>query len=106
MEIKERKPGVTEHRAFLESILETPEDDVPRLIYADWLEDHGDHDRAEFIRLQIQEEKTARYSLQWDEMQARINELQRRYRAHWVADLPEWAASIVQFRRGFPAHIH
>ena len=30
-----------------------PEDDTLRLAYADWLDEHGDPDRAEFIRLQF-----------------------------------------------------
>jgi uncharacterized protein (TIGR02996 family) len=36
---------------FLEAICENPDDDVPRLVYADWLEERGDP-RGEFIRLQ------------------------------------------------------
>jgi uncharacterized protein (TIGR02996 family) len=42
------------HQAFLQAIMETPDDDTPRLIYADWLEDNGDKERAEFIQLQCQ----------------------------------------------------
>jgi uncharacterized protein (TIGR02996 family) len=38
--------------AFIQAIREAPADDAPRLIYADWLEEHGQADRAEFIRLQ------------------------------------------------------
>ena len=37
---------------FLMTILDHPDDDGPRLVYADWLEEHGDCDRAELIRLQ------------------------------------------------------
>lgn len=40
--------------ALLDSAKETPEEDAPRLVLADWLEDHGDSKRAEFIRLQLQ----------------------------------------------------
>src|ERR1700738_3753443 len=40
--------------AFLADILTRPADDAPRLVYADWLDDHGDPDRAEFIRVQIE----------------------------------------------------
>jgi uncharacterized protein (TIGR02996 family) len=29
------------HDAFLRAIEESPGDDTPRLIYADWLEEHG-----------------------------------------------------------------
>ena len=39
--------------AFLRTILADPDDDAPRLIYADWLDENGDSDRAEFIRLQV-----------------------------------------------------
>src|SRR5947209_1070483 len=39
--------------SFLHAVLEAPDDDTPRLVYADWLDDHGEHDRAEFIRVRI-----------------------------------------------------
>jgi len=39
--------------ALYEAILANPADDLPRLVYADWLEEHGDAERAEFIRAQI-----------------------------------------------------
>jgi uncharacterized protein (TIGR02996 family) len=38
--------------SFLQAIIDNPDDDAPRLIYADWLDEHGDPERAEFIRLQ------------------------------------------------------
>jgi uncharacterized protein (TIGR02996 family) len=40
-----------EDEAFLRAIIEAPDDDTPRLIYADWLEERG-VPRAEFIRIQ------------------------------------------------------
>jgi uncharacterized protein (TIGR02996 family) len=39
--------------SFLEDIVANPDDDGPRLVYADWLDEHGDSTRAEFIRLQF-----------------------------------------------------
>jgi uncharacterized protein (TIGR02996 family) len=39
-------PPRPEVLAFLEDIKEHPDDDTPRLVLADWLEDHGDPDRA------------------------------------------------------------
>src|SRR5687767_8806243 len=36
---------------LLRGVLEAPEDDAPRLVYADWLEENGDGERAEFIRV-------------------------------------------------------
>lgn len=43
---------MTPEEAFLQSIRAAPADDAPRLIYADWLDEHGQPDRAEFIRVQ------------------------------------------------------
>jgi len=39
---------------MLADIIEHPEDDDLRLIYADWLDDHGEEERAEFIRVQVE----------------------------------------------------
>src|SRR5262245_17894644 len=42
------------HQAFLPDIIANPDDDAPRLIYADWLEENGEPERAEFIRVQCE----------------------------------------------------
>lgn len=52
---------MTHDGAFLADILAEPADDAPRLIYADWLEDQGRRERAEFIRLQIAKERDPAY---------------------------------------------
>jgi uncharacterized protein (TIGR02996 family) len=36
--------------ALLAAILADPADDTVRLAFADWCEENGDHERAEFIR--------------------------------------------------------
>jgi uncharacterized protein (TIGR02996 family) len=41
-----------DERAFLTAILERPDDDARKLVYADWLEERGDP-RAEYIRLMM-----------------------------------------------------
>jgi uncharacterized protein (TIGR02996 family) len=39
--------------AFLRTICEHPDDDVSRLVYADWLDDNGDDiDRALMVQFQ------------------------------------------------------
>jgi uncharacterized protein (TIGR02996 family) len=43
--------------ALLRAICEEPRDDQVRLIFADWLEDHGQPERAAFIRFQCQHPK-------------------------------------------------
>src|SRR5262245_51996028 len=42
-----------EQEKLLDGIRQHPEDDLPRLVYADWLEDNGQPERAELIRVQI-----------------------------------------------------
>ena len=44
--------------AFIAAIKAAPDDDAPRLVYADWLEEHGESERAEFIRVMIEMERT------------------------------------------------
>lgn len=41
-------------QAFLKAIIESPDDDTPRLVAADWLDEHGEAERAEFIRVQCE----------------------------------------------------
>jgi uncharacterized protein (TIGR02996 family) len=88
------------HQAFLQDILEHPDDDAPRLIYADWLDDHDDPDRAEFIRAQcalagMEDDDERRWAL-----------LAREQALLW-AHGKEWARPVRhlvkrwRFRRGF-----
>lgn len=39
---------------FLQEILDNPANDAVRLIYADWLQENGQDERADFIRVQIE----------------------------------------------------
>lgn len=43
-----------DERAFLTAIIAAPDDDLPRLVYADWLDEHDAAARAEFIRTECQ----------------------------------------------------
>ena len=45
---------MTDEAAFLAAVRAAPDDDLPRLVYADWLDEHGEADRAEFIRVQCE----------------------------------------------------
>lgn len=40
--------------AFVHSILNNPEDDTPRLVFSDWLEEHDRESHAELIRVQCE----------------------------------------------------
>lgn len=43
---------LSQHEAFLRAIFDAPDDDTPRLVYADFLQENGEEDRAAFIRWQ------------------------------------------------------
>jgi uncharacterized protein (TIGR02996 family) len=43
--------------ALLQAVIASPDDDLPRLVLADWLEENGQPERAEFIRVQIDLDK-------------------------------------------------
>src|SRR5215213_3706099 len=49
---------MTDHDALLRAICEHPDDDTPRLIFADYLEENGQSDRAAFVRAQIEYAQT------------------------------------------------
>jgi uncharacterized protein (TIGR02996 family) len=82
--------------AFLHAITAAPDDDLPRLIFADWLDEHGDVDRAEFIRLQC---AAAESSADFRRMAA----LETKNRPGWVGALRSGVFQV-EFRRGFVEH--
>lgn len=45
---------MNEQAAFIRQICEQPEDDTVRLVYADWLDEHGEPVWAEFVRVQVE----------------------------------------------------
>jgi uncharacterized protein (TIGR02996 family) len=45
---------MTDDLALLAAIRAAPDDDAPRLVYADWLDEHDQPERAEFIRVQCE----------------------------------------------------
>jgi uncharacterized protein (TIGR02996 family) len=94
---------VDQRDALLAAIRETPEDDGPRLVYADWLEEHGDeHDRAraEFIRVQCELARGAPRDRQ-RELQVRERALQKGHQAAWLGPLWSPAGETrVAFHRG------
>jgi uncharacterized protein (TIGR02996 family) len=41
----------SDEAAFIRTILDAPDDAAPKVVFADWLEDDGQQERAEFLRL-------------------------------------------------------
>ena len=86
--------------ALLRTIREHPDADLPRLVYADWLEERGHERQAEFIRLQIDRyhhistDPTAR-GIGWREYEILLE-----HELLWKAELPPGFRTGAAFRRG------
>jgi uncharacterized protein (TIGR02996 family) len=80
----------TDEEKLLSAIQSHPEDAATRLIYADWLEEHGDP-RAEFLRLEIEQER----------LHARWCALRQGLGPDWLA-----AVSSQQLRYASAYHLH
>jgi uncharacterized protein (TIGR02996 family) len=106
-----RTTMTADESALLAAIEANPADDLPRLVYADWLEEHGHPIRAEFIRLQCEiahletdrrDEVRPHHHGLWQ----RQGELLAAHRGELLgslADLPGRAE--VKFERGFPSEV-
>lgn len=88
------------HEAFLSAILEYPDDDAPRLIYADWLEEHGEPARAEFIRAQCLRASGGSDLRRSPELLAREQELLSLHADEWLVPLQRLGQDW-RFQRGF-----
>jgi anti-anti-sigma factor len=86
--------------AFLETIRDEPEDDAVRLIYADWLDEQGQPERAEFIRLQIERARLPADSPQMPGMCAREREFLDCHGREWAGAVCPLVERYV-FHRGF-----
>lgn len=92
----------THDEAFLADMVEHPDDDAPRLVYADWLDDRGEADRAEFIRLQIEQARLPADSPRGAALARREGELRGSGEAAWRDSLPRLeGVTWEEFRRGF-----
>jgi len=45
---------MSDHDALLAAICAEPDEDTPRLVFADWLDEHDQSERAAFMRAQIE----------------------------------------------------
>jgi uncharacterized protein (TIGR02996 family) len=59
---------------FIKAILAAPEDEAPRLIYSDWLDEHDDI-RAEYLRIDCALAKLSQDDPRFDELVVRFREL-------------------------------
>jgi uncharacterized protein (TIGR02996 family) len=97
---------MTSRRALLQAVLDAPDDDLPRLVFADWLDENGESDRADFIRAQIEFSRTPEDSPRFEQLRQQATTWPRTIRqAGWLKEVPGWARHRAEFRRGFVEHV-
>jgi uncharacterized protein (TIGR02996 family) len=87
------------------AVIINPDDDTPRLIYADWLDENGQPDRATFIRLQIEAARAERFGLQARSLQGQAEQLLDTHLLPWTRHLNGQIVGLPQFQRGFIHHV-
>src|SRR4051812_46207764 len=97
-------------RAFLDAIIAEPDEDAHRLVFADWLDEHGQSERAEFIRTQCALARMPESDPRRTDLEVRERQLLAAHAAEWAAP---WSRSggnreyagdgpwMAAFRRGF-----
>ena len=92
--------------AFLDDIVANIDDDTPRLVYADWLMEDGQDDRAEFIRVQIELARLPSWDAARVPLLLRERELLKRHGEEWLAAVPAVEGARWEgFRRGIVAEV-
>jgi uncharacterized protein (TIGR02996 family) len=95
-------------RALVEAIVEAPDDDGPRLVYADWLEENGEPERAEFIRVQCELARLPEEDARREALDASSKALEKAHGMTWIQPLKKTLdrprsrqLNRWTFRRGF-----
>jgi uncharacterized protein (TIGR02996 family) len=82
---------MSDEAALLSAIIAHADEDTPRLAYADWLDEHGDSDRAEFIRTQCRLADLSPAHPDWIDLTERQLELVARLKDRFLfTDLNEF----------------
>ncbi len=101
---------MSDGEALFQAILDEPDADMPRLMFADWLDEQGtvaDRLRAEFIRVQVELPHTPVTTPRYLELLAREQWMLTAYAEQWLAPLRGPGEPLQrgftqgQFRRGF-----
>lgn len=93
-------------QGFLDYIVADIDDDAPRLVYADWLEENGQDVRAEFIRVQVQRARLPAWDAAQVRLRLREQELLKLHGESWLKEMPEIKGARWEgFRRGIVAEV-
>ena len=87
-----------DQQALLRAIIKNPDEDTPRLMYADWLEEHDEPYRAKFIRAQLKA-ATAPPKKTGGREEHELERAQS-YKQQWLWEFRSRGLYGVEFRRG------
>jgi uncharacterized protein (TIGR02996 family) len=87
-------------KLLVAAIIANPAEDTPRLAFADWLDEHGDRDRARFIRLQYEIEKLPPIGAKTSKAKKEEEALLKKYEKKWAGGIAG-LVDYFRFRRGF-----
>src|SRR6266545_1555955 len=100
---------MTDGYALLRAIEANPEEDTPRLAYADWLDENAasesDRARAEFIRVQCELARGVADNQRRTILNKRERETVAPYSGVWVKQFPAPLGGL-RFERGFIAPLY
>jgi uncharacterized protein (TIGR02996 family) len=82
--IPEEAKDMMDDRAFMQAILASPEDDAPRLVYADWLEERGESQRGEFLRADVTLAKLSKGDGGYAKVRTRWRALRAQIDPNWL----------------------
>jgi uncharacterized protein (TIGR02996 family) len=80
--------------AFLTSIGEDPDNEVTRLIFADWLEENGQQDKAAFVRLEVETNRLPENEKHDERRWVDFSRLDRAIGGHWTLALIRPARNV------------
>jgi uncharacterized protein (TIGR02996 family) len=86
---------------FVRTIAAAGSDSLPRLVFADWLDEHDQPERAQFVRDQVFVSTTPTDSVVRRAAALRASQAERKFARRW-AGVVAWHAYDWQFRNGFP----
>jgi uncharacterized protein (TIGR02996 family) len=95
---------MSSEEAFLRAIQEDPDDDLPRQVLADWLDDTGRPERAEFIRVQLELARGVADPVQRNRLLYREEELLKKHVRDWLGPFADLDPANRRYRRG-TAHL-
>ncbi|MBY0460844.1 MAG: TIGR02996 domain-containing protein, partial [Gemmataceae bacterium] len=106
---------MSDRQALLDAVFAHPDEDTPRLVLADWMDEHAEglpsadrppvQAQAELLRLHVAFAQALEDTPEHARLQTRINALEEAHRTALLAGVPTFAAGWVRPTRGLPVRL-